>query len=332
MLLALLVAAAIALITLDFRGGDDGPMARGRDLATAVVRPLQDGVGTLLSPFSAAGTAITDLFGVRAENRALRERVERLEDRRRVLDDLERENTELRDLLAMADRTELDTVAARVVALAPSNFEWTITIDVGSDDGLARGMPVVDGDGLVGRVIQVTPTASRVLLAIDPSFSAAARSATSGEVGVIDGRGGDPMVLRLLDPDAEVAQGDAVVTSSYQGGVFPAGIPVGTVSEITEGSSPMSSEVLVNPYVDFTRLHHVLVVFSTGIEEIPPFEGSEGLDFTRPPVSSLLEPDLVPQDGDEEDADAGQDEDEGDEDDDGEAEGAAGRMAGAGQL
>ena len=328
MLLALLVAAAIALITLDFRGGDEGPMARGRDLATAVVRPLQDGVGTLLSPFSAAGAAITDLFGVRAENQALRERVERLEDRRRVLDDLERENTELRELLAMGDRTELDTVAARVVALAPSNFEWTITIDVGSDDGLARGMPVVDRDGLVGRVIQVTPTASRVLLAIDPSFSAAARSATSGEVGVIDGRGGDPMVLRLLDPEAEVAQGDAVVTSSYQGGVFPAGIPVGTVSDITEGSSPLSREVLVNPYVDFTRLHHVLVVFSTGIEEIPPFEGSEGLDFTRPPVSSLLEPDLVPED--EEDEDDEGDEDE--EDDDGEAEGAAGRMTGAGQL
>lgn len=331
MLLALLVAAAIALITLDFRGGDDGPLERGRDLATAIVRPLQDGVGTLLSPFSAAGTAITDLFGVRAENQALRERVERLEDRRRVLDDLERENAELRELLAMADRTELDTVAARVVALAPSNFEWTITIDAGSDDGLARGMPVVDGDGLVGRVIQVTPTASRVLLAIDPSFSAAARSATSGEVGVIDGRGGDPMVLRLLDPDAEVEPGDAVVTTSYQGGVFPAGIPVGTVSEITEGSSPMTREVLVNPYVDFTRLHHVLVVFSTGIEEIPPFEGSEGLDFTRPPVSSLLDPDLVPED-EEDDPDTGQDDDDGDEDDDGEAEGAAGRMAGAGQL
>lgn len=139
------------------------------------------------------------------------------------------------------------------------------------------------------------------------------------------------MVLRLLDPDAEVEPGDAVVTTSYQGGVFPAGIPVGTVSEITEGSSPMTREVLVNPYVDFTRLHHVLVVFSTGIEEIPPFEGSEGLDFTRPPVSSLLDPDLVPED-EEDDPDTGQDDDDGDEDDDGEAEGAAGRMAGAGQL
>ncbi len=317
-LLALLVVAAVTLITLDFRGGEDGVLERGRDLATAVLRPLQDGVGTLLSPFSAAGGAISDLFGVRSENQALRARVEALEERRRVIDDLERENAELRGLLDMADRTELETVAARVVALSPSNFEWTITIDVGSDDGLARGMPVVDGDGLIGRVIQVTPTASRVLLTIDPSFSAAARTGSTGEVGVIDGRGGDPMVLRLLDPEAEIEEGEAVVTSSYRGGVFPPGIPLGTVSSIEEGATPLTREVLVNPYVDFTRLHHVVVVFSTGIDEIPPFEGSEGLDFTRPPVPPLLDPDTVP--GAEDDAaDADGDDDDSDDDEEGAA-------------
>ncbi len=311
----LVVAAAITLITLDFRGGEQGPLERGRSAATAILRPLQDGVATLVSPFSTAGSAISELFGVRAENQALRDRVERLEERRRVLDDLVRENAELRDLVAMADRTELDTVAARVVALAPSNFEWTVTIDVGAEDGVARGMPVVDGDGLVGRVIQVTPAASRVLLAIDPSFSAAARSATLGEVGVIGGRGGDPMALRLLDPTADVREGDRVVTSSYQGGVFPAGIPVGTVSAISEDTSPLVREALVNPYVDFTRLQHVLVVFSTGIEELPPFEGTEGFEFTRPPVDALLDPDQAgggardgtdgddPEDADAEDAD-----------------------------
>lgn len=302
-LLALLVVAAIALITLDFRGGEDGVLERGRNLATTVLRPLQDGVGTLLSPFSTAGDAISDLFGVRAENQALRQRVEALEERRRVIDDLQRENEELRSLLEIADRTELDTLTARVVALSPSNFEWTITIDVGGDDGLERGMPVVDGDGLVGRVIQVTPTASRVLLAIDPSFSAAARSATTGEVGVIDGRGGDPMVLRLLDPQARIEEGESVVTSSYLGGVFPAGIPVGTVAEVTDGSAPLTREVLVNPFVDFTRLQHVVVVFSTGIDDIPPFEGTEGLDFTRPPVPPLLDPDLVPEQDADEDVD-----------------------------
>ena len=297
LLLALLVAAAIALVTIDFRSGEDGGLDRLRGAATAVLRPIQDGVGVLIRPFSEGAGAISDLFAIRAQNRELEARVAELEERRRVFDDLERENAELRALLAIADRTELETVAARVVALAPSNFEWTITIDVGTRDGVERGMPVVDGDGLVGRIIQVTADASRVLLAIDPSFSAAARSARNGQVGVLDGRGGDPMVFRLLDPEAEVAVGDAVTTSSYQGGVFPAGIPIGTVSQVTEGGSPLTREVEVNPYVDFTRLHHVLVIFSTGIEDIPPFEGTEELEFRRPPVPPLLDPEeTAPED------------------------------------
>jgi rod shape-determining protein MreC len=318
LVLALLVAVAIALVTVDFRSGDDGGLVRLRGVATSVLRPIQDGVGVLIRPFSDTAGAVGDLFAVRSENRELRARVEVLEERRRVLDDLERENAELRDLLAIADRTELPTVTARVVALAPSNFEWTITIDVGSADGVERGMPVIDGDGLVGRIIQVTPNASRVLLAIDPSFSAAARTARTGQVGVLDGRGGDPMVLRLLDPAAAVDVGDPIVTSSYQGGVFPAGIPIGTVSQVTEGTSPLAREVQVNPYVDFTRLHHVVVVFTSGVDDIPPFEGTEGLDFRRPPVPSLLDP--GPADDTEDDV-GEEDDDEGDEDDDAQASG-----------
>ncbi len=316
LLLALVVAVAIALVTVDFRSGDDGGLHRLRGVATSVLRPIQDGVGVIVRPFSDGAGAVGDLFAVRSENRELRARVEALEERRRVLDDLERENAELRDLLAIADRTELPTVTARVVALAPSNFEWTVTIDVGALDGVERGMPVVDGDGLVGRIIQVTPNASRVLLAIDPSFSAAARTAQTGEVGVLDGRGGDPMVLRLLDPAAVVDVGDPIVTSSYQGGVFPAGIPIGTVAQGTEETSPLAPEVQVNPYVDFTRLHHVVVVFTTGVEDIPPFEGTDGFDFRRPPVPSLRDPGATDggEDGEDEDGEGQGDEDDGAED------------------
>jgi rod shape-determining protein MreC len=326
LLLAVLVLVAFALVTIDFRGGEDSPLERLRGGATAVLRPVQDGVDRLVRPFTDGAGTVRDLVAVRAENRELRERVAVLEERRRVVEDLERENAELRDLLAIADRTTLDTVTARVVALAPSNFEWTITVDVGSDDGVGRGMPVLDGDGLVGRVIQVTPSASRVLLAIDPSFSAAARSATSGEVGVLDGRGGDPMVFRLLDPLATVEVGDPVVTSSFQGGVFPAGIPIGTVSAVGARTSPLVQEVQVNPYVDFTRLHHVLIVFSTGIEPIPPFEGTEGLDFVRPPVPPLLDDGPEGDDGLEDD-DAEGEADDGDDTDEATEPSAAGGSA-----
>ncbi len=298
--LAVLVLAALVLISVDVRTGEDGPLDRARGLATSVLRPVQDGVGTLVSPIGDLAGSVRGLFTARSENQRLLDRVERLETRERSMVDLRRENDELRALLDIADRTGLETVGARVVALAPSSFEWTITIDVGASDGVERGMPVIDGDGLVGRVIQVTPSASRVLLAIDPTFAAAARSAGTGEIGTIDGRGGDPMRFRPLDREGELRVGDELVTSSYQGGAFPGGIPIGTVLDVVDTGSRDAREFQVSPYVDFTRLHHVLVVLERSTEQVPPFEDSAGLPFQRPPVDATQEDGDRPADGDDE--------------------------------
>lgn len=270
-LLTLLVLASLVLVTVDFRGSDDGPVDRLRGILTAAFAPVQDGVAWLVRPIGDAADGIGELFSIRAENQRLRDRVETLEERRRVFADLQREHADLRELLAMRDTIELPTIPARAVALAPSNFEWTITIDGGTEDGVERNMPVVNGQGLVGRVIQVGAHSARVLLAIDPSFAAPARLATSGAVGTIEGRGGDPMLLRLLDPAGTVEIGEEVVTSSYQGGIFPAGIPVGLVRAAPEADRPLAPEVTVSPFVDFSRLDHVLVVMHEPTELLPPF-------------------------------------------------------------
>lgn len=284
--LAAIVVSALVLVTVDFRGDDDqGGLDRARGATTSVLQPIQDGVGWLVSPFGGVADSVGELFSLRSRNADLRERVEQLESRTRTRTDLERENRDLQGLVAIDGLTSLETVAARVVSLSPSNFEWTITIDAGSDAGVARDMPVVNGDGLVGRVIQVMSGSARVLLAIDPNFSAAARSARIGEVGTLDGRGGDPLLVSFLDPEAAVEVGDEIVTSSYQGGVFPAGIPIGTITELPESPTPFSRQAQVNPFVDFTRLDHVLVVRTSRTEPIPPFESTEGIDFTGPESS-----------------------------------------------
>jgi rod shape-determining protein MreC len=300
-LLAVLVLAALALVTVDFRTGDEGPVDRLRGGLTAVMRPVQDGLAMLVRPVGEAAGNVTEIFRVRAENERLRAQLEVLQERRRSAADLERENEELRALLDMRDRGGFETIAATTVALAPSTFEWTITIDVGSEHGVERDMPVINADGLVGRVIQVTPRASRVLLAIDPNFSAAARTARSGEVGPLDGRGGDPMVFRPFAPGADVAPGDEIVTAPYRGGVFPGGIPIGTVASIGASPSPLLNEVEVRPFVDFTRLHTVLVVISAPIEEVPPLTDMPELEFVPPDVPPRREPDRVTPDDDGDD-------------------------------
>lgn len=306
LVLILLIISALVLVTIDFRAGDDegdGPLDRARGAVTTVFRPVQDGLVTLVRPIGDAASSVTDVFAVRSENERLRAQVEALSERHRSVDDLERENAELRDLLAIRDRGELETVAARTVALGPSYFEWTVTIDVGSDEGVQRGMPVINGDGLVGRVLQATPSASRVLLAIDPNFFAASRVVESGEVGNLNGRGGDPMLFNPLDPEAEIEVGDELVTSSYDGGSFPAGIPIGLVAAIGDTSTRLTQEVEIRPFVNFTRLDHVLVVIQEPVEDIPPLDEVEGDDevFERPDVDATLEPEEVEaaEEGDE---------------------------------
>ncbi|MEX0953226.1 MAG: rod shape-determining protein MreC [Nitriliruptoraceae bacterium] len=296
--LAALVLVALVLVTIDVRSGEGGLLNGARGLATQVFQPVQDGATMLLRPVGNAFTGAGDLFTLRSDNERLRDEVERLRERRRTLTDLERENDELRDLLAMRAQGSHETVPARVVSLSPSSFEWTVTIDVGRREGVARDMPVINGDGLVGRVVQVTNTSSRVLLAIDPSFFAAARSSRTGQIGTIEGRGSDPMVLRPLNPAADVAVGDEVVTSSYQGGVFPGGIPVGLVGDVGEPSARLVRELTVRPFVDFTRLHHVLVILSSPVQPVPPLEGTPGVDFDAPSGPRFLERDDTDATGD----------------------------------
>lgn len=321
LVLIVLIIAALVLVTIDFRAGDgagDGPLDRVRGVVTTVFRPVQDGLITLVRPVGDAASSVTDIFAVRSENERLRAQVETLSERHRSVDDLERENAELRDLLAIRDRGDLETIAARTVALGPSYFEWTVTVDVGSEDGIERGMPVINGDGLVGRVFQVTPTASRVLLAIDPNFASAARIVESGQVGTVSGRGGDPMLFNPLEPEAEIEVGDELVTSSYDGGAFPGGIPIGAVAAVGDTATRLSQDVQIRPFVNFTRLDHLLIVIERPVEDIPPLdEAGDDEVFERPDVDATLAPEETEgASGDEENDENDGDEGEEDADDD----------------
>ncbi len=293
-LLVVLVLVAFVLVTVDFRSGDensDGPLDRLRGAVTAVVRPIQDGVSTLVRPVTESFGGVTDVFSVRSENERLLAQVETLQVRERSTVDLERENAELRQLLELRERAELEAVTASVVALGASQFEWTVTLNVGSDDGVVRNMPVIDGDGLVGRVLESTAGASTVLLAIDPNFSVTVRGAEDGETGLLAGRGGEPLAFSPLDPEIEFVENQELVTTSYDGGLYPAGIPVGTIAEAGAPTTALARELAVRPFVDFTRLHEVLVIVNAPTEPLPPFQDSEVLDFIRPDVETFVEPD-----------------------------------------
>jgi len=276
-----LVITAIVLVTLDFRD-DGGAVDPAREVAAIGFEPFERGLSRVVAPLRNLGVTVRDLFATRAENQQLRLEVEELRERRRAYADLEREIGELRDLLDYRTASGSVTVAARVIAVSPSNFEWTMTIDAGERSGITRGMAVITGDGLVGRVLSTTATAARVLLVVDPNFSVAARTVQGASLGVIDGRGTEPMRFDPLDPSTGVREGDEIVTATFAGSAVPAGIPIGRVSSGRASGSRLTTVYEVSPFVDVVRLDHVLVVILDPAAEVPQFEDSDELVILPP--------------------------------------------------
>jgi cell shape-determining protein MreC len=139
-------------------------------------------------------------------------------------------------------------------------------------------MAVVAAEGLVGRVLTTTSSASRVLLVVDPNFSVAARSVTTSALGLLDGGGSEPLRFAPLDPGQIVDTDDEIVTATFPGSAIPSGIPVGRIVAQDERSSRLSAAYDLLPFVDVTRLDHVLVVLAGPADDVPEFEDSDALD------------------------------------------------------
>lgn len=259
--LLLLVLTSVTVITLDFRSRGSGVLESIRDGAADVVAPVQSAVEGALAPVGDFFGGLTRYGELRDENARLRRQLD--EARAEVLrnEGSERERQSLLDLQQLDFATEIPTVPARVVSTSPSNFQLTITIDRGTDAGVAKGMPVVAGAGLVGRVIDVSRLRSTVLLITDPSSNVGVRLQSSGDVGVARGAGiREPLPIDLVRVETKVFEAEAVVTSGLQGSIFPPEIPVGRVRETSVAPGALQQKITIDPVVDLSRIQYVKIL------------------------------------------------------------------------
>ncbi|MDH6434359.1 UNVERIFIED_CONTAM: rod shape-determining protein MreC [Streptomyces canus] len=262
LLLVLLIAVAFALITVDIRGGEDSPVDGARQAAAAVFGPIEDSVSTAVNPVGNAVSAVRDsgerhdrLAALEKENAALKARLgsdDRNSSRLKQLD----------KMLKTAGEGQYGIKGAEVIAIgAAQGFSWTITVDVGANDGIRRDMTVLNGDGLVGRVTTVGPNTATVLLANDPDFTVGTRMEATDELGFASGQGDRPLRVELLNGKAEVKKGDRLVTFGSQADKpFVPGVPVGVVSRVDPSGGDLTRTLYVTPYVSFTKLDIVGVV------------------------------------------------------------------------
>src|SRR6266567_785271 len=264
LLVVSLVMASLITITVDFRGGQHGPLESfGSKLELTVIGPLQSAVSKVFHPVSAFFGGLAHIGSLDSENRRLRADNQRLRTLVAENVTINRELARLRKLFDLQQSLGLKGVTASVVGESLSNFEWSVTIDKGSSSGVRSGLPVVTGEGLVGRVEQVSSNWSTVMLIIDPRSSVASRLASSGEAGLMVGRGRNTPVMDLVSPDATVVANEEVVTAGYRGGVYPPGVLVGFVSSEYARPGSLTKSILVRPAVDFSSLEFVEVITGT---------------------------------------------------------------------
>jgi rod shape-determining protein MreC len=270
--LVVLILASLTLITLDVRGGGTIPSVRGR--ARDLFSPIQSAVSSATRPITDFFQGVFEYQQLKDDNVRLRGQIAAL--RAGQIEDQDDQQTvkDLTDLLKLSYAPDIPTVAARVVAGAESNFQLTMVIDRGTAAGILKGMPVVAGSGLVGRVVATSADQSTVLLLTDASASVGIRfdppagpGAAQGPppaYGVASGQGsGRPLSVTLANPDAAVAVRAVAVTSGLSGSPYPAGIPVGTVTSSVPEAGVKAQEITVTPVVDLSRLGYVDVLIWT---------------------------------------------------------------------
>jgi rod shape-determining protein MreC len=229
---------------------------------------LRDGTQTLFAPVQRVATAVTrpvvgfidgvaDIATLRDENDRLRDRVSELESLVQDAEGLQRRLEELEKINDLEPPGELAAITARIWSNGTSDFDHVRFIDRGSDHGVVSGHPVVDENGLVGRVDMVGEDWSRVRLITDPLLGIGVRDRATNETGWVSGQGTRPLKLEMFSSGEAVRAGDQIVTD---GSRFPPDILVGVVLYTAESEAGFSLVTEVEPAVETSRLDFVKVL------------------------------------------------------------------------
>lgn len=186
--LGALLVVALTMITVDYRGGADSPLRGLRGVGATVFGPVERASASVVRPVSDTFDAITDAPGERRRADRLERQNQRLREQLRSTRLDQDRSAQLQRLLGTAGMGGYKIRAAQVIS-AGQGFEDTVTIDVGSRNGIKPDMTVMSADGLVGRVTRVGPATSTVLLATDQTSSIGSRLEDSKEIGITQGRG-----------------------------------------------------------------------------------------------------------------------------------------------
>ncbi|MGB3211626.1 MAG: rod shape-determining protein MreC [Desulforhopalus sp.] len=254
LLVVILIVVGLMLLALLLGGRFGTP----HQLTLDFMGPMQSAVTRTIAGVSSLKDDYIALWNVRADNKRLQALVEKYLNELGEYREGYSTYLYLEELLAFKEKLSFQPLAARVVGKEPAYWYQTIVVDRGRKDDVLEGMIVLAPAGVVGQVIHTAEHYSKILLANAPSSAIDAMIQKNRTRGILKGAGERGYVLNYVLKNADVEEGDYIVTAGI-GGVFPAGIPLGRVSKIHKKRRGMFQEIEVEPHVDFQKLEFVFI-------------------------------------------------------------------------
>jgi rod shape-determining protein MreC len=206
-------------------------------------------------------------LGARSENRQLKETIRHLSLVNSSYEQIRQENARLLRLLSMNENLPYKTLGARIVARTPGFLSNVIYINRGSNDGIRTDLPVISGDGIIGRTVLVSKYQSQVQLITNPDANVGAMLERTRTLGVLRGAGDLVLDLDYVANSEQVEVGEIVLSSGLDG-IYPKGLAIGKVVDVRKGKGVFRS-IKIQPFMDFMRIEEVSVIL------IPPKPGPE---------------------------------------------------------
>jgi rod shape-determining protein MreC len=259
MIVGLIALVTISILSLSLSSREPYPAYGPGRIAISLVAPFQKMVVGTTRFFRDIWEHYFFLIYVAEENEILRNELRAA----RALNHQHREamlaNQRLRRLLALDEEMTQPVIAARVVGKDPSPWFQSVTVDKGTADGVKKGQPVTNPEGIVGLVTDAAAHYAKVMLITDPNSAVDAMIQENRARGIVKGGTSGYCVLNFVLRKHPVVVGQVVISSGMDG-VFPKGLPIGAVATTVKQKAGIFQDVTVVPYVDFERLEEVLIV------------------------------------------------------------------------
>ena len=258
LLISALFFLLLALLFFTYQLREEPEPSMAARAVMQVSSPVQDKARGIFSWLRKFVDRYWLLVGVEEENQRLRGELSSLREENNRLQEALLAAKRLGKLASLQERRST-AVGANVFARDPSSWFKTVLVDKGEKDGISRDMAVAVAEGVVGRVIEVFPSASKVLLITDPNSGVDVIVQRTRAQGIMEGRVEEFCILKYVKKSDDVQVGDKIITSGL-GGIFPKGLLMGTVTKVERKRPGIFQAVEVVPTADLSRLEEVLIL------------------------------------------------------------------------